>query len=183
MQALCAAATAAGLKVCNTDMFKQIHAPQVHQQYAEYLAAHGKSYGTKEEYNFRLEQYLIKDAAINKINAEEKNFTVGHNYMSDWTHDEYKQLLGYRGPMGSEGLKQEKIKVLDTVDLPASVDWRTQGAVNPVKDQARCGSCWSFSATCAIEGAHFRATGQLLSLSEQQIVDCDTQSYGCNGGW
>ena len=72
---------------------------------------------------------------------------------------------------------------LDETGIPTSVDWTKLGAVNKVKDQGQCGSCWAFSATAAVEGANAIKTGKLLDLSEQQLVDCDTQSHGCNGGW
>ena len=66
--------------------------------------------------------------------------------------------------------------------LASSVDWTTQGAVTPVKNQGQCGSCWSFSTTGALQGAWAISTGNLVSLSEQQFVDCDTVDSACNGG-
>ena len=68
------------------------------------------------------------------------------------------------------------------VAAATSIDWRSKGAVNPVQNQGQCGSCWAFSSTAAMEGDHFIKTGKLLKLSEQNLVDCDPQSDGCNGG-
>jgi len=78
-------------------------------------------------------------------------------------------------------------------DIPPSVDWRTKGVVSPVQDQGQCGSCWAFATACSIESASAIATGKLVKLSEQEIVDCshgcvleDGQqvcNQGCNGGW
>jgi len=68
-------------------------------------------------------------------------------------------------------------------DLPDEFDWRTKGAVTEVKDQMQCGSCWAFCSVAAMEGAYYLQHNQLLSLSEQQIVDCDTDDHGCSGGW
>lgn len=62
------------------------------------------------------------------------------------------------------------------------VDWRAKGVVNPVKDQGQCGSCWAFGAVSTVESHHAMKTQTLLSLSEQQVVDCDTEMDGCNGG-
>ena len=51
-----------------------------------------------------------------------------------------------------------------------------------VKDQGTCGSCWAYSAVGALEGANYKATGRLVALSTQQLVDCSAQDNGCRGG-
>jgi len=159
---------------------KEVDHPTM-SRFIKHIEDFGLNFGTKEEFEFRFGEWNKKDMLINVHNEGNHSFTLGHNHMSTWTHHEYKKMLGVRGSVGK--MEQKAAKVLDTVNLPASVDWRQKGAVNPVKNQGQCGSCWAFSATCAVEGAHAIKTGNLISLSEQQIVDCDTTSYGCNGGW
>merc|ERR1712048_118580 len=76
--------------------------------------------------------------------------------------------------------KANEVEVLDTKNLSDTVDWRSW--LPPVKNQAQCGSCWAFSAVGAMEGAHYKATQSVVSLSEEQLVQCSTVNSGCNGG-
>ena len=95
------------------------------------------------------------------------------------TATEFKSMLGFKG----ETNEIPQVTYLPETNLAASLDWRSRGAVTPVKNQGQCGSCWSFSTTGTLEGFHHIATGNLVSLSEQQLVDCSKTSYGCNGGF
>ena len=153
---------------------------QSHFEYINYLAQFNKEVSNADDFNFRHAIFQAVNAYITSHNNTESSYKLGHNQFSDWTHEEYRSLLGLR-----EGLQQENVVVFNADALPESVNWVEAGAVTGVKNQGSCGSCWAFSSTGSIEGAHFVATGELLSFSEQQLVDCATLRYGnlgCNGG-
>ena len=95
MNKLCKAAAWMGYKkLCGEE---RIHSMEIEQAFVEHVSSYGLMFGTKDEYEFRMSLFAKKDAEIQKINAEEKNFTVGHNFMSTWTDFEYKKILGAKG--------------------------------------------------------------------------------------
>jgi len=113
-------------------------------------------------------------------NADAEHHRVAINKFADLTIAEFSAMfLGTRQTVTGWTLEQGI-----PAAVPASVDWRTKGAVTPIKNQAQCGSCWAFSAVGSTEGAHFLAKGALVSLSEQNLVDCSDAegNQGCNGG-
>lgn len=148
-------------------------------KFMEYITQHGKQYATRGEYEHRLGIFKKALKDIEKHNSNPKNtHTLGLNHLSDWTHHEYKQLLGYKTHLRPK--RSSHPKILSEEKLADDVDWRPKGAVTGVKDQAQCGSCWAFSSTGSIEGAEFiDGTHQLTSLSEENLVECSKQNKGC----
>merc|ERR1711977_487858 len=119
-------------------------------------------------------------------NAKGHKYTLAMNEFADLTADEFGAMyMGLAKPKKLWGsLESGGTHVYDGSPLADSIDWVSKGAVTPVKNQGQCGSCWSFSTTGSLEGAWEIATGKLVSLSEQQFVDCSKSfgNMGCNGG-
>ncbi|CAH2061610.1 unnamed protein product [Thlaspi arvense] len=146
----------------------------------------GKVYGSLEEHYHRFSVFKANLRRAMRHQRMDPSARHGVTQFSDLTPSEFWRMhMGVKG-----GFKLPKdanqASILPTQNLLEDFDWRDHGTVTPVKNQESCGSCWSFSTTGALEGAHFLATGKLASLSEQQLVDCDHEEgscdSGCNGG-
>ncbi|EEC12029.1 cathepsin-like protease, putative, partial [Ixodes scapularis] len=159
-------------------------------EWETFKANYGKSYSSQAEEQFRMTVYMnnkLKVAKHNEQYAEGKvSYQLAMNKFSDLLHEEFvRSRNGFRRirPVKQASTYMEPANIED-VCFPQTVDWRKKGAVTPVKNQEQCGSCWAFSATGSLEGQHFLRTGKLVSLSEQNLVDCsdDFGNLGCSGG-
>jgi len=166
-----AAALAAAVSAVNNGDVKFMH----------FLAQFGKMYTTFEEFAFRAEIYALKDLEILSHNSRPSNFVLGHNKFSDWTAKEMKKLLGDKSESANAYCLPPP-STDNSVEVPSSVNWVEAGMTTPVKDQGSCGSCWTFATTSTVESANAIFGSGLVSLAEQQLVDCVTADQGCGGG-
>jgi cathepsin L len=148
-------------------------------EWDEYKQQFGKVYNGDEEDK----RQAIFEENKKAWGEHESGAILGATVFSDLTAEEFA-ALPIRGlkPAAKSGLPKVGVHEYSGETLAESVDWTTKGAVTPVKDQGQCGSCWAFSTTGGLEGAWQLASGNLVSMSEQQFVDCSKQNSGCNGG-
>jgi len=171
------------IAVCAASKFEQLTEDQYQFFFSKFIKQHNKNYDYSE---FFVRYQIFKDNMdfITAHNSEKHSYKVAMNAFGDLTLEEFKvQNFGYT-PKQRDWMRNKNVANLTVSKLPASVDWRTKNAVTPVKNQGQCGSCWAFSTTGSTEGAWAIAKGQLVSLSEQQLMDCSGAegNQGCNGG-
>jgi len=155
------------------------------REFKSFVGRFQKTY-LEEERAARFEAFKRNYMFIASENAKGHSYQLGINEFADMTPEEFMAThTGFKSSAQKTWGELPHLgkHVYSGAALPDSVDWRTKGAVTPVKNQAHCGSCWAFSSTGALEGAWAVATGKLVSLSEQQFVDCAKDAgNGCKGG-
>ncbi|XP_006665032.3 cysteine proteinase 1 [Oryza brachyantha] len=166
------------------------------RHFASFVQRFGKAYRDADEHAYRLSVFKANLRRARRHQLLDPSASHGVTKFSDLTPAEFRRTyLGLRTSrrafLRGLGGSAHEAPVLPTDGLPDDFDWRDHGAVGPVKNQGSCGSCWSFSASGALEGANYLATGEMKVLSEQQMVDCDHEcdssepdscDAGCNGG-
>jgi cathepsin F len=139
-----------------------------------------RSHASLQEKHQRFINFIVAGRKINEMNTWSTSATFGYTKFADWSYDEFKQLNGFI-PAKPLGVLSNVISKRTT--QMSDIDWVAKGMTTPVKNQGQCGSCWAFSATETIESANLIAgKSGVPSGSPQEIVDCDSNDQGCDGG-
>jgi C1A family cysteine protease len=172
-------------KIEVTDSMKELHLQML---FGSWKQQHKVEYDSYEEHLRRFEIFSTNLRYIdnhNKLAKYDSDVKLAMNHLGDLTPEEFKQRLNpivrsERQPI----LQRSNYFRTHDLSVPDSVDWVKEGKVSEVKNQGQCGSCWSFSVTGALEYAYAIKYGEMIELSEQQLVDCsgDYGNQGCDGG-
>ncbi|GFS28307.1 cathepsin L [Nephila pilipes] len=162
--------------------------PDLNEHWENFKKSFGKVYEGKEEVARRLIwEQRVADVVRHNLRYDMglHSYRKGINEYSDLEHNEFVRIFnGYKSQANFKSNASSWVPLFN-VEIPDKVDWRDKGLVTPVKNQQQCGSCWAFSTTGSLEGQHMKKTGDLVSLSEQNLVDCSRPegNQGCEGGW
>jgi C1A family cysteine protease len=167
-------------------LFVSVNAGSFNKLFDNWLQKFQINVNDNEHYETLLKKWIDNHKYIENINSQNLTYVLGHNQFSAMDSVDFSLYLGLASGLLKNNNLLDNIKHLD-ITTESSVNWVSNGAVTPVKDQGQCGSCWSFSTTGALEGAFYIKNKKLQSFSEQQLVDCDTyknggKDFGCNGG-
>ncbi|KAJ6292645.1 hypothetical protein OIU78_024760 [Salix suchowensis] len=165
---------------------RSLHEPSISERHETWMAKYGRVYEDSVEKEKRLNIFKNNVEFIESFNkAGDRPYEVSINEFADLTNEEFQASRnGYRTSSRLSSSGTNSFRYENVTAVPSSMDWRKKGAVTPIKNQGQCGCCWAFSAVAAMEGITQLSTGNLISLSEQELVDCDTsgEDQGCNGG-
>ncbi|KAJ0264471.1 cysteine protease RD21C [Hirschfeldia incana] len=159
--------------------------PEDVKMFERWLVENHKNYNGLGEKDKRFEIFMDNVKFVQEHNSvPNQSYELGLTRFADLANEEFRAIyLRSKMERTRDSVKTERYLHNVGDKLPEEVDWRAKGAVVPVKNQGSCGSCWAFSAIGAVEGINQIKTGELVSLSEQELVDCDTSyNQGCNGG-
>lgn len=157
---------------------------KVERMFDDFVVRYNRTYTSVEERSLRLRIFRENLEIIKQLRKNEQGTAeYGVNLFADMSREEFSaRYLGLRPDLRLDNEIPLPTAEIPEVELPPSFDWRQKGVVTPVKDQGTCGSCWAFSVTGNVEGQYAIKHDRLLSLSEQELVDCDDLDEGCSGG-